>query len=103
MAETFPAGKFSADKISVEKKMNIGFLGLGFLPIEHLENVPHVPKKRYSEIMRPYMKQLGGLGLDMMHRSCTVQANFDYTSEKDMKKKNNGIICASAFSYRSIC
>ena len=25
--------------------MNIGFLGLGFLPIEHLENVPHVPKK----------------------------------------------------------
>ena len=33
------------------------------------------------------MKQLGGLGLDMMHRSCTVQANFDYTSEKDMKKK----------------
>ncbi|MAE37834.1 MAG: hypothetical protein CMI87_04130 [Pelagibacteraceae bacterium] len=88
---------------TVEKKMNIGFLGLGFLPIEHLENVPHVPKKRYSEIMRPYMKQLGGLGLDMMHRSCTVQANFDYTSEKDMKKKNNGIICASAFSYRSIC
>ena len=72
---------------TVEKKMNIGFLGLGFLPIEHLENVPHVPKKRYSEIMRPYMKELGGLGLDMMHRSCTVQANFDYTSEKDMKKK----------------
>jgi glutamate--cysteine ligase len=72
---------------AIEKKMNIGFLGIGFLPIEDLESVPHVPKKRYSEIMRPYMKKLGGLGLDMMHRSCTVQANFDYTSEKDMKKK----------------
>ena len=72
---------------SVEEKMNIGFLGVGFLPIEKLDVVPHVPKKRYSEIMRPYMKKLGGLGLDMMHRSCTVQANFDYTSELDMKKK----------------
>ena len=72
---------------TIEKKMNIGFLGVGFLPIEDLKSVPHVPKKRYSEIMRPYMKKLGGLGLDMMHRSCTVQANFDYTSEKDMKKK----------------
>ena len=72
---------------SVEEKMNIGFLGVGFLPIEKLDVVPHVPKKRYSEIMRPYMKKLGGLGLDMMHRSCTVQANFDYISELDMKKK----------------
>jgi glutamate--cysteine ligase len=72
---------------SIEEKMNIGFLGVGFLPIEKLDDVPHVPKKRYSEIMRPYMKKLGGLGLDMMHRSCTVQANFDYISELDMKKK----------------
>ena len=72
---------------SIEEKMNIGFLGVGFLPIEKLDVVPHVPKKRYSEIMRPYMKKLGGLGLDMMHRSCTVQANFDYISELDMKKK----------------
>ena len=67
--------------------MGIGFLGLGFLPIQSLDNVPKVPKKRYEKIMRPYMKQLGGLGLDMMHRSCTVQANFDYLSEDDMRKK----------------
>ena len=72
---------------SIEEKMGIGFLGLGFLPIQGLEEVPHVPKKRYSEIMRPYMKNIGGLGLDMMHRSCTVQANFDYISELDMQKK----------------
>ena len=72
---------------SVQEKMGIGFLGIGFLPIEKLDSVPYVPKKRYAEIMRPYMRKLGGLGLDMMHRSCTVQANFDYTSELDMKKK----------------
>lgn len=72
---------------SLEEKMGIGFLGLGFLPIQSLDNVPKVPKKRYEKIMRPYMKQLGGLGLDMMHRSCTVQANFDYLSEDDMRKK----------------
>ena len=72
---------------SLEEEMGIGFLGLGFLPIQLLDDVPEVPKKRYETIMRPYMKKLGGLGLDMMHRSCTVQANFDYLSEKDMQKK----------------
>ena len=72
---------------SLEEEMGIGFLGLGFLPIQLLDDVPEVPKKRYETIMRPYMKKLGGLGLDMMHRSCTVQANFDYLSEKDMRKK----------------
>ena len=37
--------------------------------------------------MVPYMRDLGGLGLEMMHQSATVQANFDFTSEKDMQRK----------------
>ena len=46
----------------LEKKYNIGFLGIGFLPIGTLEEIPMVPKKRYAEIMTPYMRSLGGLG-----------------------------------------
>ena len=73
----------------LEEKYQIGFLGLGFFPIGELKDVPMVPKKRYSEIMTPYMKSISGLGLEMMYQSATVQANFDYISESDMQKKIN--------------
>jgi len=72
---------------SIEEDQNIGFLGIGFLPEGSFDEVPRIPKKRYSEIMTPYMKKLGGLGLEMMYQTCTVQANFDFTSEEDMRRK----------------
>ena len=72
---------------SIEEEQNIGFLGIGFLPNGSLDSVPRIPKKRYSKIMTPYMKELGGLGLEMMYQTCTVQGNFDFTSEEDMRRK----------------
>ncbi len=45
-----------------------------------------MPKQRY-EIMARYMPKVGTLGLDMMFRTCTVQTNFDFSSEADMVKK----------------
>jgi glutamate--cysteine ligase len=45
-----------------------------------------MPKGRYK-IMRAYMPKVGTLGLDMMFRTCTVQANLDYSSEADMVRK----------------
>jgi glutamate--cysteine ligase len=33
------------------------------------------------------MPTVGALGLDMMTRTCTVQANLDYSSEADMRRK----------------
>jgi glutamate--cysteine ligase len=45
-----------------------------------------MPKGRYV-IMRAYMPKVGGKGLDMMLRTCTVQANLDFASEADMIKK----------------
>jgi glutamate--cysteine ligase len=45
-----------------------------------------MPKGRYK-IMRAYMPKVGGLGLDMMFRTCTVQANLDFASEADMVAK----------------
>lgn len=67
-------------------KLDIGFLGLGFNPKWARDDVPWMPKGRYA-IMRRYMPLKGGLGLDMMLRTCTVQVNLDFSSEADMVKK----------------
>lgn len=61
----------------------VGFLGIGFHPTARWSEMPEVPKSRYG-IMRRYMPTKGTRGLDMMKRTCTVQANFDYGSEADM-------------------
>jgi glutamate--cysteine ligase len=45
-----------------------------------------MPKSRYG-IMTPYMEKVGTLGTSMMYRSCTVQANLDFSDEADMVKK----------------
>ena len=70
----------------IGEEMDVGFLGLGFHPTEKRDDIPHMPKGRYG-IMRSYMPKKGNLGLDMMHRTSTVQVNLDYSSEADMVKK----------------
>ena len=70
----------------VAEELGIGFIGAGFDPLHRLEDVPMMPKGRYS-IMRRYMPTKGRLGLDMMFRSCTVQVNLDFSSEADMVRK----------------
>jgi glutamate--cysteine ligase len=66
--------------------LGIGFLGLGMTPNWRRSEVPMMPKGRYR-IMTAYMPKVGRLGLDMMYRTCTVQANLDFSSEADMVKK----------------
>ncbi len=70
----------------VSRELGAGFIGLGMTPNMRREDMPIMPKGRY-EIMRRYMPKVGSLGLDMMFRTCTVQANLDYSSEADMVKK----------------
>jgi glutamate--cysteine ligase len=67
-------------------ELGLGMLGLGFDPKSRREDVGWMPKGRYR-IMRGYMPKKGRLGLDMMLRTCTVQANLDYRSEADMVRK----------------
>jgi glutamate--cysteine ligase len=71
---------------TVGEELGIGFLGLGMTPTWTRAEVPVMPKGRYK-IMRAYMPKVGGLGLDMMFRTCTVQANLDFSSEADMVAK----------------
>ena len=70
----------------VADQLNLGFLGAGFDPLWRREDVPVMPKGRYG-IMRAYMPKKGALGLDMMLRTCTIQANLDFDSEADMIMK----------------
>jgi glutamate--cysteine ligase len=70
----------------VADELGIGFLGLGYTPIWRRDQVPVMPKGRYK-IMREYMPKVGSMGLDMMFRTCTVQANLDFGSEADMVAK----------------
>src|SRR6202042_2414701 len=67
-------------------EIGAGMLGLGFAPSWRLDKVPVMPKGRY-QIMRRYMPKVGGYGLDMMTRTCTVQVNLDFADEADMVKK----------------
>ena len=71
---------------TVADELGLGFLGLGFSPLWRRDQVPVMPKARY-DIMRAYMPKRGGLGLDMMLRTCTVQVNLDFSSEADMVLK----------------
>ncbi len=62
--------------------MGVGFIGMGFHPTATLEHMPLVPKARYA-VMSRYMPMVGSRGLDMMKRTCTVQANYDWENERD--------------------
>jgi len=62
---------------------DIAFIGIGFHPVARWDDMPSVPKNRYR-VLEPYLRTTGSRGLDMMKRTCTVQANLDYSDEADM-------------------
>lgn len=72
----------------------IAWLGLGIDPFHDVDDIPHMPKGRY-DIMRSYLPTRGGLALEMMHATATVQANFDYANEADMIAKMRAALLAT--------
>ncbi|MCA9577248.1 MAG: glutamate-cysteine ligase family protein [Polyangiales bacterium] len=70
----------------VSEPLGITWLGVGFHPLATLDALPRVPKLRYP-IMERYLPTVGARGLDMMKRTCTVQANLDFASEADAMRK----------------
>jgi glutamate--cysteine ligase len=68
------------------KELGITWLGLGFHPFAKRSDFEWVPKQRYA-IMREYLPARGGHAIDMMLRTSTVQANFDFASEVDAMRK----------------
>ncbi|MCS5637711.1 MAG: glutamate--cysteine ligase [Myxococcota bacterium] len=72
--------------IEESKDFGVSWLALGVDPVHPVDQIPTMPKKRY-DIMRNYLPTRGGLAMEMMHASATVQANFDFSDEADMAHK----------------
>ncbi|MHB8530483.1 MAG: glutamate--cysteine ligase [Caulobacteraceae bacterium] len=79
-------GRHLEEAKAVAGELGLGFLGVGFAPTWRRDEIPIMPKGRYR-IMRAYMPKVAGRGLDMMFRTCTVQANLDFEDEVDMVAK----------------
>lgn len=70
----------------ISDALGIEWLGIGFHPFARREDLEWLPKLRYG-VMREYLPTRGSMALDMMLRTCTVQANYDFSSEADALRK----------------
>ncbi len=70
----------------VSEPLDLHWVGLGFHPWAQPEELPWVPKTRYA-VMRQYLPTRSSRGLDMMQRTATVQANFDFSCPVDAMRK----------------
>jgi glutamate--cysteine ligase len=75
-----------SEVVSVGNDLGIAFLGVGIQPVSRVDEIEWVPKQRYR-IMGPYMTRVGTLGQRMMKQTATVQANIDYSDERDAMMK----------------
>jgi glutamate--cysteine ligase len=71
-----------AELLPIAEKNGIAFIGTGFRPLGTWNEVSWVPKGRYV-VMREFLPTRGKLGVEMMKRTTTVQANLDFVSEAD--------------------
>ncbi len=71
---------------ATSERLGIAWLGVGFHPFARQQDLDWVPKARYG-IMQRYLPTRGRYGLDMMRRTATVQANFDFADEADALRK----------------
>jgi glutamate--cysteine ligase len=70
----------------ISGELELAWLGVGFHPIAHQDELGWVPKQRYA-VMKTYLPTRGHAAHDMMRRTATVQANYDYSTERDALRK----------------
>jgi glutamate--cysteine ligase len=75
-----------ADLRWLSEQHGVRWAWAGLDPVHAPEAIRWMPKARYG-VMRSYLPTRGELGLTMMQRTCTVQANLDFESEVDMGRK----------------
>lgn len=81
----------------VSQRLGLAWLATGFHPFATREEIHWMPKGRYR-VMRAFLPTRGSKGLDMMLRTCTVQANFDYASEKQAGERLRAAMGVSGLS-----
>lgn len=62
------------------------FLAVGSHPVASPEDLVRLPKRRY-DVLDPWLRASGTLGIWMMRTTAGVQINFDYFSEQDAMAK----------------
>jgi len=71
---------------AIAGELGVEFLATGYRPWGTPATTPWMPKARYS-VMRPYLEARGRHAADMMAMTGSVQASFDFGSERDMAEK----------------
>jgi glutamate--cysteine ligase len=71
---------------AVGETLEIDWIGLGAHPTCTADEIELMPKRRY-EIMNGYLPRRGKHAVDMMRRTCTIQASFDFSDEADCAEK----------------
>lgn len=75
-----------SDLEALSAAFGVRWLWSGLHPLAGLEEIPWMPKGRYA-IMRRYLPTRGALAHHMMKTTATVQANLDFSDERDMGRK----------------
>lgn len=81
--------EFSAHQVELDdvaRRHGVTLLACGFHPFATRAEINWMPKGRYR-VMREYLPTRGARALDMMTRTATVQANFDYKNEIDCGRR----------------
>jgi glutamate--cysteine ligase len=85
--ETYTETKKHFEELkSICQEFGFFSLPMGVGPLWEVDELPWMPKRRYA-YMKAHMPTRGGLGLDMMTNTATIQVNLDYSSERDMIRK----------------
>jgi glutamate--cysteine ligase len=71
----------------VSDRFGISWVGLGIQPLVDVDDVPRMPRERHREMRSHFARHGGRLAPYMMHASCGVQANFDFSDELDAGRK----------------
>lgn len=82
---------------AVGQSLGIRWLLMGAQPLHSVDQIPWMPKSRYR-IMSRYLPTRGSLAHAMMKMTCTVQANFDYTSEADAAEILRAILSVTSIA-----
>jgi glutamate--cysteine ligase len=71
----------------VSDPLGIAWVGLGLQPLADVDDVPRMPRERHRQMRAHFAKHGGRLAPYMMHATCGVQANLDFSDELDAGRK----------------
>lgn len=80
----------------ISKIFGVLWLGIGIQPFAHNSQLKRLKTPRYL-ILYKYLENCGGLWEDELKKTASIQANIDYTSDADARKKFQILLRLSPF------